>query len=610
MKKNSIFKIFIFSILMTVSTTVFAQKDGFFRGGEEEIYQNRDDVVYEGLTNQPFGSEVPIGGGLLVLAAAGAGYVAMKRRHSTSKGTILLLACAMLLTMTQCKKRIETATNDGETVHITLKMANNGKHIIDPNESGYVPVIYKDGDEIYVGNDGHYIGKLTYNETDNNFSGDIITPSTSDYLHFYFIGGCTPSAEPVKGTTTDFTVDISDQLTKLPVLSYVHTAEHYYGSKSYTCVLENKCALVEFKLTKGVNDDNPVKISNMLTEAKIDFANPGITPTGKVDAITLYYSSSNTRWGMFLPYSSRNAIAIEYTGNQLVTRKYFDIPDNNGISCIPELHDNDYYYGDEHGAIVIDNEGDETAKKLFVVSANGNVVQFSSGNLQYRASTQTWRFAQNPWSIVGDAAVGNVNEIIGGVNTKCNNANIASDYEGWIDMFGWGTWGFGKLPYNTSMDNSDYTWSTDFQGTLDGHDDWRVLTISEWLKLNEYHNGGSGKMGNGNIDGFQGIIVLPINDAVESFIPYDSPNATHNNITAEDWNTKYKNHGAIFFPRSGGRQGSSIFTGNASAINSAGYYWTSTSVNEETAYLGTLGSGGLNNGNFNKRFGLSVRLVR
>lgn len=49
-------------------------------------------------------------------------------------------------------------------------------------------------------------------------------------------------------------------------------------------------------------------------------------------------------------------------------------------------------------------------------------VYFSKGNLQYQASTKTWRFAKHQWDFIGSS-----------------NKNISPDYEGWIDLFGWGT---------------------------------------------------------------------------------------------------------------------------------------------------------------------------
>ena len=67
-------------------------------------------------------------------------------------------------------------------------------------------------------------------------------------------------------------------------------------------------------------------------------------------------------------------------------------------------------------------------------------VYFSQGNLQYQASTNTWRFAEHQFDIVG-----------------FDNKNISEKYNGWIDLFGWGTSGYsGKNPYMTSTGYSDY----------------------------------------------------------------------------------------------------------------------------------------------------------
>ena len=80
-------------------------------------------------------------------------------------------------------------------------------------------------------------------------------------------------------------------------------------------------------------------------------------------------------------------------------------------------------------------------------------VYFSQGNLQYQASSKTWRFAEHQWDFVGDSIYGTVYE----KGIKSDNAKISSSYDGWIDLFGWRTSGYnGKNPYETSMKDSDY----------------------------------------------------------------------------------------------------------------------------------------------------------
>lgn len=60
-------------------------------------------------------------------------------------------------------------------------------------------------------------------------------------------------------------------------------------------------------------------------------------------------------------------------------------------------------------------------KGEFSVSATKKV-HFSQGNLQYQASTKTWRFAEHQYDYIGSA-----------------NSQISSSYTGWIDLFGYGT---------------------------------------------------------------------------------------------------------------------------------------------------------------------------
>ena len=63
-------------------------------------------------------------------------------------------------------------------------------------------------------------------------------------------------------------------------------------------------------------------------------------------------------------------------------------------------------------------------KGLFSVSASKKVC-FAQGNLQYQASTNTWRFAENQYDAL-----------------TTENTNVSATYVGWIDLFGWGTSGY------------------------------------------------------------------------------------------------------------------------------------------------------------------------
>lgn len=607
MKRITRLKTLILLLFVATAMTMSAQSgrsDDFFKSDNDDIYNNRlDNIVFTGLGNEPFG-EAPVGNGLMLLVAAGAGYAVLKRKNTRKNASKVLMALILMLSLTQCKKNIDTVTS-GKKVHITLNVNNGGRHTIEPNESGYVPVTYEEGDVIYVGNGGHCIGELTCGNDGTTFSGDITDPSTSDFLHFYFVGGATLNTTPVAGTTTDFTVDISNQLTKLPILSYAHSKNPYSElTANYSCTLENKCALVEFKYNPGTSKQ--VKVSNMLCEAKIDFANPGITPTGKLDAIGLYPQSSTQKWAILLPGPQRYTMGMVYKGEEPysgITRYKYDY--YNEVT-VDELDANDYLYGDN--AININISGTPTMNnKIFVVSHNGNAVQFARGNLQYQPSGHIWRMAANPWDYIGKDGT------YVGTLEGSDNKMIADDtYTGWIDLFGWGTWGNGKDPSTYVNDNANYGWSTDFNGNLlgtDSHTDWRTITIEEFTVLKNYLTINY-KIGVGTISGVTGTILVPESVSIEGFIPIHSGHSglyTDHVLTSSEWAGNWESKGAVFLPCGGIRIGTSYYNGGT-----YNYYWTSTpSTNDYYAcYISVPQGQGLNQGSNYYYWGLSLRLVR
>ncbi len=87
MRKQTKLKAFVLSVMMLVGillpATVSAQKDGFIR--DEDYYFNRNGEGMEweggGMTPQDPTQEAPLGGGLVLLVAAGVGYAALKRKE-------------------------------------------------------------------------------------------------------------------------------------------------------------------------------------------------------------------------------------------------------------------------------------------------------------------------------------------------------------------------------------------------------------------------------------------------------------------------------------------------------------------------------------------------
>ena len=250
---------------------------------------------------------------------------------------------------------------------------------------------------------------------------------------------------------------------------------------------------------------------------------------------------------------------------------------------------------------------------LFTINENGDQVYFSQGNLQYQASTNTWRFGEHQWDVVGNDIYGTIFEN----EEKCNNRWISSSYSGWIDLFGWGTSGYhdSNDPYNVNYQpwsssetydeslsfnytgygpstntfspnliesSANYDWGY-YNSIMNGgnqNHQWRTLTREEWDFVINNRSTISGRryakaqitiLSYGIING---VILFPDNWNTSTYNP-NSPNQSgasyeSNVISSEQWNT-LENAGAVFLPAAHGRRGTWVVD-----WNTFGGYWSSS----------------------------------
>lgn len=195
----------------------------------------------------------------------------------------------------------------------------------------------------------------------------------------------------------------------------------------------------------------------------------------------------------------------------------------------------------------------------FSVSATKKI-RFSKGNLQYQASTKTWRFAENQYDYVGDATLGNVYE--NGI--KCNNASISTTYSGWVDLFGFST---SKTNYgiSSSQNNTDYAGSFVDWGLTMG-DAWRTLTKTEWEYLINGRINHTGLIFFVCVEGVKGMLLLP-----DDYLS-DSENIISNKkqYSQQDF-SELANKGAVFLPANGYRDGKQVKT-----LQTVGEYYANT----------------------------------
>ena len=259
----------------------------------------------------------------------------------------------------------------------------------------------------------------------------------------------------------------------------------------------------------------------------------------------------------------------------------------------------------------------EEGNHAFSVGDEGQQVYLSPGNLQYKASDNIWRFAINPWDCVGE-----------------DNANISSTYDGWIDLFGWGTSGYNHgavcyQPWSTSDNPEDY-WAYgnkdnnlfDENGTADWgfnaisnggnleNSGWRSLTIEEWMYLLKDRVTPSGILyAKAQVNGVNGLLLFPDDWDPNYYSISSLASFTSNTITFEQWNI-LEQRGVIFLPSAGRRDsdGTIVNIGNYSE------FWTSNryyDANRFMAWIAFFAESVLPNGSGAYRYkGLSVRLAR
>ncbi|MBR2369887.1 MAG: hypothetical protein IKA83_07000 [Paludibacteraceae bacterium] len=240
-------------------------------------------------------------------------------------------------------------------------------------------------------------------------------------------------------------------------------------------------------------------------------------------------------------------------------------------------------------------EEDEFVAKLFSVSAT-KTVTFSPGNLQYHPANNEWRFAQNQTDYIGE-----------------DNANISSSYNGWIDLFGWGT---GNNPTNASTDDNDYQTFVDWGVNQIGSyapNTWRTLTHNEWYYLCYERPNYDKLIGVAQVNGVNGLILLPDGWTCPSGVTFKSGfhddynieyYAEYQTFSSSEW-TKLENSGAVFLPAAGYRYGSNLYY-----VQNYGYYWSATEGYSNGAYSLNFGSEGASMGDVSRQSGHSVRLVQ
>lgn len=248
------------------------------------------------------------------------------------------------------------------------------------------------------------------------------------------------------------------------------------------------------------------------------------------------------------------------------------------------------------------NEGNEhitegSLSGVFSVG-DGKTVRFSQGNLQYQASTDTWRFAEQQYDCIGNS-----------------NSNINLFYQGWVDLFGWGTSGYNDIkPWLIDYDmdaisitGTKYDWGLNNAISNGGNRAglWHLLTIDQWEYIVNRRNGS--RFAKATIGNVRGLLLLPdgwstatyalnaINDAEGGF--------ESNYISATDWSDVLEANGVVFLPCAGIREGNTV-----NYVNGFGRYWSSTYIEKARSLF--IHQSDVRPEGADYHWGLAVRLVQ
>ena len=241
--------------------------------------------------------------------------------------------------------------------------------------------------------------------------------------------------------------------------------------------------------------------------------------------------------------------------------------------------------------------------------AENKQVYFSPGNLQYYDVDYEWRFASKQYEVLGYQNI--------------NRLYDENDYviRG-IDLFGWGTsgwgtdWELGFEPTMTSTDSRDYyvcdDWRNGLVGKYSCYDwgveneivgygkGWRTLSSDEWNYLISVRPSASSLFALATVVGQKGLIVLPdnwkqpsgisFNPSADNGMTYQTGfymdesyliNHFEDNVYNEAQWKIMEREGAVFLPAAGRRYGAENMINYGTPSNDWGIYWSTTAGAEE-----------------------------
>lgn len=480
-----------------------------------------------------------------------------------------MVALALVLTFTQCKKTEKPAAEEG--VFVTLRATygqSEDRTDFDPNPNNENNFVWTNGvtEYVYVGGSQHEgcMGVLSGTGTGTgsmNFTGSLTDmPEDGEELYFFYLG---------KGTTSALTtLDFSVQDGTIGNLTEKHIAigkTTFNGDYGFNVTFDMAVSFAYFNTSEFGDETVSLYGDEVYSKATVNFNNGTITGSEK-DNISIGQGASGAYVALIPSTTSQTTLE-------------FDSDTKTGsIDFLRGIQAGRYYCknGDALEIVVNASVPQGALKGKFTINSSGNQVYFSKGNLQ--ASTEdggtnwSWGFASNQYDYIGDAIA----------NTSISGGGIVSS-NGTVDLFGWSSnkdqyYGINNASNPASYGGRSYrNWGAKIA------DGWSTLAFNEWIYV---FNDRSASTVNGvdnaryckaTVNGVAGIVVFP--DSYTHPVGVTEPS----NINVMDadyggnvWSSanfaKMQQKGGVFLPAAGSRESTTV-----SNVNTKGHYWSKSS---------------------------------
>lgn len=441
------------------------------------------------------------------------------------KISMILLAAACILC--SCKKDEE---KEMVTLGVSMEDVNGGqKAYIDNNRY----ICFADGDVMKINNvDVTLNGTQARRDNDNAKHGQIMTYKSSSYLAVYPKSVLNQQAS-ISGTTNVDVVlpEVQTYTTKSMGGSIRQVVDMpmcaYLNSREGTLNFHNLCSVLK------VIVKNTKNITLGVTSITVRSSDSYLCGSGKIDNLTsstpsIVMKNTNTTANREVRLQMSSAVNVETGGNKefyIVIPAVSSTSNRFTVEVIADSIADGIPYANRYtkkqgasatGSIARNKLGSAAFnftpqlppdQPYIILDCNPSGVQqrviFAPGNLQYRASDQTWQFAAHSYDFIGgveiawengynhwgvgfgapaSALTGNntpitKNDVFAYQSYNCLNsdANFSTNYPGglrhvqtkWIDLFGWGTSGKYDLT-STNVNAQNQPWCY-FNNNWGGH---------------------------------------------------------------------------------------------------------------------------------------------